>query len=99
MATSKIDKKARWGEKVILQRTAFPWIAPCDGYLKFNIASTSELGVLYVDADSLSKYLCYSGSTSQGNISIGAPVYKGVTYKISYQSSISIGSIEFIPLA
>ena len=98
MAASKIEKKTRWGEKESYPATDFPWTAPCDGYLKFNVASTSGLGVIYVDAGNFSKYLCYTGTTQQRNISIGAPVYKGVTYTISYQSNISIGSIEFFPL-
>lgn len=97
MAASTIEKKTRWGEKESYPATDFPWIAPCDGYLKFNIATTG-LGVFYVDADNLTRYLCYTGSTQQGNTTIGAPVYKGVTYNISYQSNISIGGIDFFPL-
>lgn len=100
MAASILEKKTRWGERESYLATDFPWTAPGDGYLKFNIAVTSisGIGVVYVDAGNLSRYLCYAGSTAQGSTTIGAPVYKGVTYTISYQSNISIGSIEFFPL-
>lgn len=94
MATSKIEKKARWGTP---QDITLPFVPPCDGVLKIEVAS-SGLGVYYVQGGSDTRYLCFTGSTQQGNTTISAPVFRGVTYSVSYSSNITVGSTKFIPL-